>query len=221
MDRDMQKVPLFSHNHKLGRTTIAKTVSLIGHALEIVIGVTYNFSPCVPPNQRACTSCAILALYPLSFNICIGTFRAFSLSGAPASCSRHFQIKCAEIFGVHFFFLKKKNSLKSSYNACTRSSPSSKSFSEFMSSSNSFAQGVAKNVSFPCRQHLLVAQVDTVILLCRSYGPALASESELHCNWHSSKLSMHDFDRDMLLVRLFVPISPRHCKEPLRLFILA
>ena len=115
MDGDMQKVPLFSPNHKLGRTTIEKTVSLIGHALEIVIGVTYNFSPSVPPNQKACTSCAILALYPLSFNICIGTFRAFSLSGAPASCSRHFQIKCAEIFGVHF---KKKKKLPQIFLQC-------------------------------------------------------------------------------------------------------
>ena len=41
---------------------IRKNVPHIGHALEIVIVVTYSFTPCVPPSQWACTSCATLAV---------------------------------------------------------------------------------------------------------------------------------------------------------------
>ena len=39
-----------------------KAVSHIGHMLEVVIVATFNFSPCVPFKDWACTSCATLEL---------------------------------------------------------------------------------------------------------------------------------------------------------------
>ena len=39
-----------------------KTVSHIGHTSENVIVVTYSLNPCVPHNERACTSSASLTL---------------------------------------------------------------------------------------------------------------------------------------------------------------
>ena len=57
--------------------------------MEVVIVLTYSFSPCMPSKNRACTSCATFLLYdfkipytslPLLSNICTGTFCAF-LSG--------------------------------------------------------------------------------------------------------------------------------------------
>ena len=55
------------------------------------------------------------------------------------------------------------------------------------------------------RQHLLVGQVVFLDLLCHSFGPCHASDSEFHCTWHNAKLSMQHFDRSLLLVRLSVP----------------
>ena len=46
------------------------------------------------------------------------------------------------------------------------------------------------------------------------------SDSEIRCNWHNSNLSLQLCGRDLLLVRLSVPISPRHCKEPSAMFYL-
>ena len=71
------------------------------------------------------------------------------------------------------------------------------------------------------RQHLLVGQVVSFNLLCHCFGPAQASDSELYCNWHNSKLSVQNFGLDLLRMRSTVPISPRHRKESSRQFVLA
>ena len=119
-----------------------------------------------------------------------------------------------------------KNFIQSPFSSHTKSSPSSNSFSELMTSRNCFAHGVAWIVSFPsrfmqgylsirvchktaastCWQDRSYSWICSVVLLAHLESRILSSP----CNWHNSKLSM----------LLFLAHS-RHCKEPPRQFILA
>ena len=45
------------------------------------------------------------------------------------------------------------------------------------------------------------------------FAPAHSTNSELHCNWHCSKLSVHRFVRHLFLLWLTVPVPPRHLEH--------
>ena len=123
--------------------------------------------------------------------------------------SDHVEVKCADIFSVH-----KKIFLKSPFSSRTKSSTSTNSFSELMSSRNCSAHGVPKKMPVclhpnlsrrvrpkNCHRHLLVRQS----LLCHFSCPAQAANSKFQCAWQDSKFPMQLFGRDLSLLRLRCP----------------
>ena len=136
---------------------------------------------------------------------------------APVSCSDHVQIKCAEIQNMHkeeFRLFCVQHELMSSL--CPWSGLNGQL--PFTRHARLFVQTCLPE---DCRQHLLVGGVVHLTFLCHSLCPAQAADSEFHCDWHVSTFSMQLFGRDLLLLRLAVPIFPRHCQEPPRELVLA
>ena len=168
--------------------------------------MTCSFSPCVPPSQTACTSCATLALCVLNSSVHFSPSRVQhlhwyvlcdALSRVPLRFLGLFLVSalcCSPTpSGPQVFSIKVKKP-SPNVHSVLEPSPSSNYFNELMSSRKCFAHAVEQLASFPlarcagiwlnnCHQHLWVGQVVLLNLLCNSLGLAQTSNSKFPCNW--------------------------------------
>ena len=216
----------------------------------------YSLNPCVPHNERACTSCANLALCVSKRSMHSSAFfcQAFALAclvrfflenlaefsacfwerpgSAPVSCSHHVCIKCADIFNIHKRDLPQISIQFAYQSRHHRQIPSAKCCNlgavlpmvwQKLSVSLRWSCKVLVQTFLvkDCRQHLLVRRVVLLTLLRHSFCPVQAAHSDFHCDWHTFRIWMQLFGRNLLQLWLAVPIFPRHCKEPSRQLVLA
>ena len=223
---DLVRKSCFSHRTHVGnRHRRNCTVSVpvchpaIGHALHA-------------PLLLFCVSKSRCISRRLSSNICTGTFCAslsrelFRLLRLPSS-RPSFYIKGAKIFGIQAKNLPKVFMQRAHKNRHPRRILSARcrhletalpmEWHRLSASHGSSCKGVCPDASVRKLPPQFAGGTDRLFVFAlSSFGPspAQASDSELHYNWHHSELSMQHFDQDLLLVRLSVPSSPHHCKEP-------